>query len=75
VACRRAVSQGLPEPAGTTISSLVAEPSDAGVVFAANNRGIHRSPDMGASWERLGLPWPERYNSERLAGVALAAIQ
>ena len=69
------VSQGLPEPAGTTISSLVADPSDAGVVFAANNRGIYRSSDMGASWEQLGLPLPDRYNSERIAGVALAAIQ
>ena len=69
----RAVSHGLPEPAGTTISALVADPSEAGVVYAANNRGVFRSADMGASWERLDLPWPERHHTQRVADVAVAA--
>lgn len=70
----RVASRGLPEPAGTTISALVADPAEAGVIYAANNRGVYRSDDLGASWERLGIPWPERYHSERVAGVAVAAV-
>ena len=69
----RAVSRGLPEAAGTTISSLVADPSDRGVVYAANNRGVYRSSDMGESWERLGIAWAREYEAERVAGLAAAS--
>jgi hypothetical protein len=68
----RVVSRGLPEARGTTISSLVADPHDRGVVYAANNRGVYRSDDMGESWERLEIAWSSEYESERVTGVALA---
>jgi photosystem II stability/assembly factor-like uncharacterized protein len=71
----RVVSHGLPEAAGTTISSLVADPNDPGVVYAANNRGVYRSADMGESWERLGIEWAEEYEGERVAGVAISSIR
>jgi photosystem II stability/assembly factor-like uncharacterized protein len=67
------VTKGLPEARGTTISSLVADPHEHGVVYAANNRGIYRSDDMGESWERLEIEWSSEYEGERVAGVALSA--
>jgi len=69
----RVVTRGLPEAAGTTISSLVADPHDPGVVYAANNRGVYRSADMGESWERLPIEWAAEYERERVAGVAVAS--
>ena len=65
------VKRGLPEASGTTISSLVADPDDPGVVYAVNNRGVYRSADMGESWERLEIEWASDYESERVAGVAI----
>jgi photosystem II stability/assembly factor-like uncharacterized protein len=66
------VKRGLPDARGTTISSLVADPHDPGVVYAANNRGVYRSADMGESWERLEIAWASEYETERVTGVALA---
>ncbi|HEY9516555.1 MAG TPA: hypothetical protein VIQ74_12840, partial [Gemmatimonadaceae bacterium] len=71
----RAVSQGLPDPAGTTISVLATDPSETGVVYAANNRGVYHSPNMGAMWERLNIPWPERHHSQRIAGMAVTIAE
>lgn len=68
-----AVSRGLPSPEGTTISALVTDPAEPGTAYAANNRGVYRSADMGASWERLDLPWPDHYHAQRVAGLAVAA--
>jgi photosystem II stability/assembly factor-like uncharacterized protein len=65
-----AAMNGLPEPAGTTISVLAAGPRERGVVYAANNRGIYRSHDQGESWEDLGIAWPAGYERERVAGMA-----
>ena len=70
----RVVSRGLPEAGGTTISSLVADPHDPGVVYAANNRGVYRSADMGESWGRLGIGWAAELEAERVAGVGLASV-
>ncbi len=66
------VAQGLPEPAGTTISALVADPAERGVVYAANNRGVYRSADMGVSWTRLDIRWPARDQAQRVAGMAVS---
>jgi photosystem II stability/assembly factor-like uncharacterized protein len=66
------VKRGLPDASGTTISSLVADPHDPGVVYAANNRGVYRSVDMGESWERVEIEWASEYEGERVAGVAVA---
>lgn len=69
----RVVSRGLPEAKGTTISSLIADPHEPGVVYAANNRGVYRSADMGESWGRLRIAWAAEYEGERVAGVAVAS--
>jgi photosystem II stability/assembly factor-like uncharacterized protein len=70
---RRAVTEGLPDPAGTTISVLVADPTAMGHHYAANNRGVYHSSDLGESWERLDITWPESNLSQRVAGLVLIA--
>ncbi|MDR7415480.1 MAG: hypothetical protein QN200_03310 [Armatimonadota bacterium] len=66
----RSVAQGLPDPKGTTVSTLLADPRRPGVVYAANNRGVYRSEDFGAHWERLPIPWEARYGAQRVEGLA-----
>lgn len=67
------VSEGLPAPEGTSASVLAAHPEDASTFFAANNHGLYVSMDTGLSWERLDVPWPERFGRHRVAGLAVAA--
>lgn len=55
--------EGLPEPEGT-LAPLVATGEEAGVFYAASNRGLYRSGDAGESWERLQVDWPERYQTQ-----------
>jgi photosystem II stability/assembly factor-like uncharacterized protein len=55
------VSAGLPNPAGTIITILAANPVNAGEIYALNNRGIFCSLDSGLSWKRLEIPWPKEY--------------
>jgi hypothetical protein len=47
------VTNGLPEPSGTIISILVANPKVAGEFYAINNCGIFYSTDLGTSWKML----------------------
>jgi photosystem II stability/assembly factor-like uncharacterized protein len=68
----RAITLGLPSPAATTVSALVADATH-GALYAANNRGVYRSADMGLSWERLELSWPERLHAHRVVGLTVAA--
>ena len=67
-----AVREGLPEPEGTTISTVAASESEPGVFYLANNRGIFRSDDAGLRWERLRMAWPDRFLRQRVQ--ALVAV-
>ena len=49
---------GLPAGRGTMASRLAAHPEAPGVIYAANNHGVFRSPDAGQSWKRIEIPWP-----------------
>ena len=54
------VSKGLPEPNGTIISVLAANPKISGEFYALNNRGIFCSSDSGISWKCLMISqWPK----------------
>jgi hypothetical protein len=55
------VSEGLPEPNGTTISILESNQKVPGEFYAANNRGIFVSTDSGESWSELTPEWPKEY--------------
>jgi len=46
---------GLPDPDGTVRTVLAA--GSGVVLYAANNYGLFRSPDAGASWDRLPVEW------------------
>jgi hypothetical protein len=46
------VRDGWPEPA-TTIAPLLSAGTAAGEMWAADERGVHRSDDGGKSWHRV----------------------
>lgn len=69
-----AVREGLPDPVGTTISALATHPKEPQTIYAANNRGIFRSQDMGAAWHQLAVQWPGRFLVQRVAGLAVASV-
>jgi hypothetical protein len=52
------VREGLPEPRGLLTSVLAANEAEAGVFYAANNKGVFRSADGGCSWEAMPIRWP-----------------
>ncbi|MEO6893203.1 MAG: glycosyl hydrolase [Ktedonobacteraceae bacterium] len=54
------VYAGLPETRGMLASVLAANEAEPGVFYAANNKGIFRSPDAGSRWEALPIRWPEK---------------
>jgi len=63
---------GLPEPSGTIISILAANPKVAGEFYATNNRGIFCSTDLGSSWKMLdGIAWTKEYNSQHPWALAI----
>jgi hypothetical protein len=55
----KAISNGLPEPKGTTITVLASNPKVAGA--AVNNRGLFMSTDSGISLRGLDIQWPKEY--------------
>jgi hypothetical protein len=59
-----AISNGLPEPNGTTITLLAANPEDKGEFYAANNHGLFISTDSGDSWREIAIQWPKEYSSQ-----------
>jgi hypothetical protein len=61
---------GLPEASGTTASRFATHPSEPGVVYAANNRGLFQSDDAGRSWKALDVPWPEPGLADGVAALA-----
>jgi len=66
------VTNGLPEPSGTIISVLVANPKIAGEFYAINNHGIFCSTDSGNSWKMLdGIVWPKHYLSQHPRALAV----
>lgn len=58
---KKAISNDLPEPKGTTITVLASNPKAAGEFYAVNNRGIFISTDSGNSWRGLDIQWPKEY--------------
>ncbi len=46
-----------PSPGGASgvVGALAVDPSDPGVIYAATDRGLYRSPNRGGSWAPAGL--------------------
>jgi photosystem II stability/assembly factor-like uncharacterized protein len=68
----RVVSNGLPEPEGTTIATFVSNPKVSGEFYAVNNRGLFMSTDSGDSWKKLDTPWPKEYLSQTPWALAIS---
>ena len=66
-----AISKGLPEPSGTTITVVASNPKAAGEFYAANNHGIFISTDSGVSWRGLDIQWPKEYLSQNPWALAV----
>jgi hypothetical protein len=61
---------GLPGAKGTTVSQFATHADEPGVIYAANNRGLFRSDDVGRRWKALDLPWPEPGLADGVAALA-----
>lgn len=61
----RLLVDGLPPQQGTLASIIAVNEAEAGVFYAANNRGVFRSTDAGRSWEQLSISWPESLRTSR----------
>ena len=68
----RAISNGLSEPIGTTITIFVANPRVSGEFFAVNNRGLFISSDSGDSWKKLDTSWPKEYSPQTPWALAVS---
>lgn len=53
------VTEGLPSGDGVVASRLAAHPTDAGVLYAVNNRGLFVTKDAGNRWRQVDVDWPE----------------
>ncbi|AZP05113.1 WD40/YVTN/BNR-like repeat-containing protein [Jeotgalibaca ciconiae] len=62
----RLIEKGLPEAEGMTVSALANSPTEQGVFYAANNKGVFRSETYGENWEKLPLNWPKAYHDLRM---------
>jgi photosystem II stability/assembly factor-like uncharacterized protein len=65
------VSEGI--PTGEEVLRAVLERGDAaGELYAANDHGLYRSADAGASWERVPVDWPGQFRGTTVHGLAVA---
>lgn len=69
----REVGEDLPSTEGRLASVLAADPSQPGLFYALNNQGLYRSPDTGISWQRVQIPWPERYLRQHPGALIVTA--
>lgn len=56
----REITDGLPETEGRLVSVLAANEAEPGVFYALTTDGPYRSPNVGLSWERVDVAWPDR---------------
>lgn len=63
------VQAGLPDAHGSLTSVLAA--GEAGVFYAASNRGVFCSRDAGVNWEALAIPWPSFPSLGRAQALAV----
>jgi hypothetical protein len=66
------VSNGLPEPSGTTITAFASNPKVSGEFYAVNNRGLFISTNSGDSWRKLDTSWPREYLSQTPWSLAVS---
>ena len=62
------VSNGLPQPNGTSMSILESNQKVPGEFYAANNHGIFISTDSGETWRRFIAEWPKEIPTANCLG-------
>ena len=67
----KAISDGLPEARGTTITILASNPKTEGEFYAVNNHGVFFSVDSGVAWRELDIQWPKEYLSQNPLALAV----
>ena len=68
------VKEGFPPAPGLIASVLATHEDEAGVFYAANNKGIFRSPDAGSTWAELPIAWPVGLSLGRVHALAVAHL-
>lgn len=66
------ITDGLPNPQGTTASFLIPNEASKREFYAFNNRGIFLSQDSGQSWKSLEVPWKNSFKSQPIRHAALS---
>jgi hypothetical protein len=65
------VSAGAFAAKGAMVAVLASNENEPGVFYAANNKGIYRSSTGGQSWQKLVIPWPDRYSKQHVQGIVV----
>lgn len=66
------VREGLPAPKGTLRTLFAADPARRATFYAANNRGVFRSTDGGASWDKVGAGLGDPVGNRNVHAIAVA---
>jgi photosystem II stability/assembly factor-like uncharacterized protein len=67
----KTVTNGLPEPKGSTMMSFTSNTKTPGEFYGVNNRGLFLSTDAGNSWKRLDTFWPREYLQQWAWAIAI----
>lgn len=67
----KVISDGLPEPDGSSAFALVSHESEPGTFYAVNNLGAYRSINSGRKWRKLPIEWPEHLKNKRINSLAI----
>jgi photosystem II stability/assembly factor-like uncharacterized protein len=65
------ISNGLPEPRGSTVMSFTSSVKTPGGLYGVNNYGLFLSTDTGNSWKRLDTLWPKEYLQQTPWAIAI----
>ena len=69
------IGNGLPMgdglPTGAGVLRPVLATAGPRTFYALHNRGLYRSPNAGASWTRLDVEWPDRFETQAPAGLTV----
>ena len=67
----KTVTNGLPEPRGSTMMSFTSNAKTPGELYGVNNHGSFLSTDAGSSWKRLDTLWPREYLQQTPWAIAI----